>query len=177
MKKPAVRALAKKIGLPNWDKKDSQGICFVGQVKIEDFLKQEIKPKKGDIVALDGTVLGQHNGIYYFTVGQRKGLDLGGGPARYVVAKDVKKNRLIVGEKDDAELFSKEIKVGKWHWLADKYKLPLKARAKVRYRQTNQVCTVKQGKVIFSKPQRAIAAGQTVAVYKGKELIASAVIL
>lgn len=176
--KPEVRKLAKKIGLPNWDKKDSQGICFVGEVKIEDFLKRKIKPRPGLIVNVEGQVLGRHKGIYHFTIGQRKGLDLGGGPARYVIAKDIKNNRLIVGEGDDLALYSKRLKASKWHWLATKHTLPLKAQAKVRYRQNDQSCTVnRDGSVSFIKPQRAIASGQTVAIYKGQELIASGVIV
>jgi tRNA-specific 2-thiouridylase len=179
--KPQVRALAKKIKLPNYDRPDSQGICFVGEVKMADFLKAKIKPKAGNIVDTTGTVLGRHQGVYYYTIGQRKGLDLGGGPARYVIRKDIKKNLLIVGEGDAQDLYHKELTAHHWHWLGKEYKLPLKAHAKIRYRQDDQACTVRQikagvMKVTFAKPQRAIASGQIITIYKGQELLASGTI-
>lgn len=179
--KPRVRALAKKIKLPNYDRPDSQGICFVGEVKLTDFLKDKIKPKPGNIVDEQGEVLGRHQGVYYYTIGQRKGLDLGGGPARYVIRKDVKNNLLVVGEENAKGLFQKELIAQHWHWLGTASKLPLKARAKIRYRQDDQTCLVSKinsttMKVTFSKPQRAIASGQTIAIYQKTELVASGLI-
>ncbi len=179
--KPQVRALAKRIKLPNYARPDSQGICFVGEVKMADFLKAKIKPKVGNIIDINGKVLGQHQGVYYYTIGQRKGLDLGGGPARYVIRKDIKKNLLIVGEDDAAGLYQKELIAQHWHWVGKESKLPLKAQAKIRYRQDDQICTVRRVttktiKVTFMKPQRAIASGQIVAIYQGGELLASGTI-
>ena len=146
-----------------------------------DFLKTKIKPKPGNIVDTGGNILGRHQGVYYYTIGQRKGLDLGGGPARYVIRKDIKKNLLIVGEDDAAELFQKKLIAHHWHWMGKTSKLPLQAKTKIRYRQDDQSCRLQQinkttMKVVFAKPQRAIASGQIVAVYRRDELLASGTI-
>jgi tRNA-uridine 2-sulfurtransferase len=105
--KPAVRVLANKLHLTNALRRESQGICFIGEIDIKKFLQTKIKPKAGKIVDVRGKVLGMHEGVYYFTIGQRKGINIGGGPALYVVDKDVKKNLLVVGEKNELKLFSK----------------------------------------------------------------------
>lgn len=182
MRKTAVRAVAKKLGLPNYDRPDSQGICFVGEVKMLDFLKAKIKPRQGNIVDTKGKIIGKHPGVYYFTIGQRRGLDLGGGPIRYVVAKDVKKNILVVGEADDQALYRREVQVSEWHWVSKPRSFPFKAKAKLRYRQQDQSCTIAKPSgnrttIRFSRKQRAVTPGQIIAVYQGAELIASATIV
>ena len=181
LKKPKVRTIAKKAALPNAERKDSQGICFVGKVNLKDFLSQKISPKTGDILNLDGKKIGEHEGVWFYTIGQRKGIEVGGGPALYVVKKDLAKNILIVGPKESLELYSKELIVNDWHWLNNRYKFPLKAKAKIRYRQEDQKVFLQQLNdneylAKFKTAQFAVASGQTLAVYKNQELIASAII-
>ncbi|MCB9802653.1 tRNA 2-thiouridine(34) synthase MnmA [Candidatus Nomurabacteria bacterium] len=182
LKKPKVRQIATAAGLPNADRKDSQGICFVGKVNLKDFLSQKITPQKGDILNAEGEKIGEHDGVFYYTIGQRKGIDIGGGPALYVIKKDLKTNTLTVGPKESLELYTKKIKVSNLHWLGEKYKLPLKARAKIRYRQEDQKLIFKQTEqntweADFKQAQFAVAAGQTLAIYQKKELIASGIII
>src|SRR3989339_785631 len=180
--KPKVREIAKKVGLPNADRKDSQGICFVGKVNLKDFLSQKISPKIGEIHDLAGQKIGEHEGVWFYTIGQRKGIEVGGGPALYVIKKDLEKNILTVGPKESLELYSQEIELTDWHWLNQEYRFPLKAKAKIRYRQEDQKVNIvkinnQEYKAIFQVKQFAAASGQTLAVYKNKELIASAIIL
>ncbi len=181
LKKPKVRQIAKKAGLPNADRKDSQGICFVGKVNLKDFLSQKISPKIGEIHDVNGKKIGEHEGVWFYTIGQRKGIEVGGGPALYVVKKDLEKNILVVGPKESLELYNKKLIVHDWHWLNNQYKFPLKAKAKIRYRQEDQGLDIikindQEYKAIFKIKQFAPASGQTLAVYKNKELIASAII-
>ena len=182
MTKKQVRALAKKIGLPNAARPDSQGICFVGPVTMKSFLKTRIKPKPGAIVDTKGKILGQHEGVFYYTIGQRRGINLGGGPALYVIGKDMKRNQLIVGTKNQLELFTNTVKLGNIHWLAGVKKFPVSCRAKIRYRQRDEAVTIVRsgaGAAVakFVRRQRAVAPGQTFAAYQGSELIASATIV
>lgn len=179
--KMKVRGLARRLKLPNADRPDSQGICFIGEVRLEDFLKRKLKGRPGPIVTTKGQVIGQHHGIYHYTIGQRRGLNIGGGTVYYVIAKDMKKNRLVVGTDKDPKLYAKSVRVKNWHWLGQPLKLPLKAQAKIRYRQTNQACAIKksssgQFQAIFNKRQRAVAASQILVAYRGSELIGSGVI-
>lgn len=179
--KVRVRALARSLGLPNSERPDSQGLCFIGQVKMRDFLQQRIRPKRGLVVNIEGQAVGEHPGVYYFTVGQRRGINVGGGPALYVIDKDIKRNRLIVGSKNQSSLFRSKVPVSKWHWLARHRDFPFRASAKIRYRQSDQAVRLVKGKrgkiiAIFDRPQRAVSAGQTLAVYVGRELAASGVI-
>src|SRR3990167_10686725 len=113
--KPQVRELAKKFGLPNAERKDSQGICFVGKVDFVEFLKQYIPPKKGDVVDTNGKVLGQHEGAFYYTIGQRKGLGLSGGPY-FIIDKDVQKNTIVVS-KNENDLLKKEVQIKHINWF------------------------------------------------------------
>lgn len=181
--KPEVRAMAKKIGLPNATRPDSQGICFIGPVPMNEFLKTKIKQRRGNIIDTTGIIVGEHDGVQYYTIGQRRGIRLGGGPALYVIRKDVKRNRLMVGPSKDLLLYVKDVEISAWRWLADKHSLPLKAKAKIRYRQNDQSVIILKGsagghmRARFARPQRAVAPGQTLAVYKGRELVASGVIL
>jgi tRNA-uridine 2-sulfurtransferase len=179
--KPEVRTIAARIKLPNADRKDSQGVCFIGKIEMSDFLKTWIRPKRGDIVDTKGNKLGSHNGVYYYTIGQRKGIRIGGGPSLYVIDKDIKRNRLIVGTEGQLELFKKEIIVSEWHWLGRPLALPLRCNAKIRYRQDDQSVVIskfsgKKVRVRFARPQKAVSPGQTFAAYKGRELVGSGII-
>jgi tRNA-specific 2-thiouridylase len=175
--KPEVRRIAKKAKLPNADRKDSQGICFIGKVDLKIFLQQKIKAKTGVIVDVDGNKLGTHQGVWYYTIGQRKGLDIGGSGPWYVAQKDIKNNKLIVAHADDKNLSTKNVQINDLHWLAKQYKLPLKVKGQIRYRQAAQDLILYADKAKFKKPQQGVASGQLLAIYKAKELIASANIL
>ena len=187
LEKKKVRQIAKKAGLPNADRPDSQGICFIGKIKLEDFLKQRLKPKIGDIVDSQGRKIGQHQGVWYYTIGQRNGLNIGGDGPWYVAKKDIQNNRLVMAKADSAELYTKEIRISDLHWLGQAYKLPLQAKAQIRYRQELQTVTLSRHSRLdpesqrlvatFTKPQKGIASGQTLAIYKKKELIASGIII
>jgi tRNA-uridine 2-sulfurtransferase len=176
--KPEVRKLAKKFDLPNADRKDSQGICFVGKVNFMDFLKQYILPKTGNIVDKDGKVLGRHEGAFYYTIGQRKGLGLSGGPY-FVAATDVKNNTVAVS-KDEEDLFKKEVKVKDLNWFVK----PSggEVTAQIRYRQTPAPGTFeidkagKTGKLVFSKAERAVTPGQLAVIYSGEQMLAGGII-
>lgn len=177
LQKDKVRKIARQIKLPNAHRPDSQGICFIGKVDLKTWLSQKIKPKTGDIVDTNHKKIGEHQGVWYYTIGQRKGLNIGGSGPWYVVAKDLKNNKLIVGKSDSDELFTKNIQITSLHWLGQKHKLPLKAKAKIRYRQDDQSMILKDTLAKFKTPQRGVASGQVLAVYKKDELIASANII
>ncbi|OGY94619.1 MAG: tRNA 2-thiouridine(34) synthase MnmA [Candidatus Komeilibacteria bacterium RIFOXYC1_FULL_37_11] len=175
--KTQARLLAKQAKLPNADRKDSQGICFIGKIDLKTFLSQKIKPQVGDIVDTKGHKLGTHEGVWYYTIGQRKGLDIGGSGPWYVVAKDIKNNQLIVGHIDDEKLYNKSVQISELHWLGKKYQLPLKAQGQIRYRQPAQNLTLYPDKAEFKKAQQGVASGQTLAIYIKNELVASATII
>ena len=148
---------------------------------MKDFLSQKISPKIGEIHDLAGQKIGEHEGVWFYTIGQRKGIEVGGGPALYVIKKDLEENILTVGPKESLALYSEEIDLIDWHWLNKEYKFPLKAQVKIRYRQDDQKVSIfkisdQEYKAIFKVKQFAAAAGQTLVVYQGKELIASAII-
>jgi len=184
--KPEVRKLAKKFGLPNAEKKDSQGICFLGKVTLADFLGNYIPARRGKILSTSGEVLGEHNGAEFYTIGQRhigianvarrkqvRGKDP---QPLYVARKNVKTNTLIVAEGSDNEaLFRKEIRLTDMNFIASKL-LPGKTYevyARIRYRQplakANLQLTAKDGKktaqLIFAKPQKFVAEGQSAVFY------------
>jgi len=181
--KSEVRKIAKKSKLPVYDKKDSQGICFIGKVKFKNFLKNYIKARPGLVKTTAGQVIGQHDGIAWYTIGQRHGLNIGGGTPFYVVKKEIRDNTLIVvkGEKDQA-LFQKELKVKNFSWIAGKpSKLPLTCRARIRYRQPFQSCVVKRkgnGLIVkFKKSQRAATPGQFIVLYQGRQMLGGGIIV
>ncbi|MCX6785570.1 MAG: tRNA 2-thiouridine(34) synthase MnmA [Candidatus Komeilibacteria bacterium] len=177
--KPEVRKLAKKFGLATAAKPDSMGICFVGEVAMKEFLQQRIKPKTGEIITIDGKKIGEHEGVWYYTIGQRRGIGVGGGMPYYVMAKDLKHNRLIVARGDsDEALFKKEMIIGEVHWISGvQPKFPLKCRAKIRYRQAEQECIITKQKVVFKEKQRAITPGQFAVFYKGEQILGGAKII
>lgn len=172
--KSQVRELAKQSGLATKDKKDSTGICFIGERNFKEFLGQYLKPKKGEFRSLDESVVGEHIGMQFYTIGQRKGLGLGGqGEPWFVVKKDPSLNIVYVvrGEKHPA-LYAQELWANELTWIsgAFKHQLPLKCWAKSRYRQKDQVCTIESiadgvAHVTFEKPQRSLTPRQSVVFY------------
>ncbi len=220
MKKSEVRDLAKRNNLVTADKKDSQGLCFVGKVKLPDFLKQRLIPKKGYVIKIndelkfpeidisdkisehelailsdpfsfssdDGEVIGEHNGAYYFTIGQRKGLNIGGfKDPLFVIETDVSKNLVYVGMGEShPALFRKALFVNSndIHWVREDLEIyeneSLKVQFRIRYRQPLQSGTIYNFKkglyILFENPISSVTSGQFVSWYIKDELIGSGVI-
>jgi len=179
--KSEVRQMAKKWGLPVFGKKDSQEVCFVNTT-IEEFLRRRIKTKKGPIITTDGKKVGEHQGLIFYTIGQRKGLKIGGIGPFYVVDKDFKNNALIVAPANFSEaLYKKEAIAEKINWISSQEpRLPLKCQVKIRYLMPASPAVIsKKGnfyKIRFIKPQRAIAPGQSAVFYKGQEILGGGII-
>ena len=219
--KPEVREIAKEIGLVTAEKKDSQGLCFIGKVSLPTFLQQQLQPKEGEIVEIfdnffefhqkdpqfsskleelqflskkidyrktDGKVIGKHQGAHYFTIGQSKGLGIGGHKEScFIIHRDMENNLLFVGEgKNFPGLFRKALKIenAEVHWVRKDLKLQngdsMKVKARIRYRQPLENATLYQFEegfyIEFENPQSAIAEGQFAAWYLEDELIGSGVI-
>lgn len=219
--KPEVREIAKEIGLVTADKKDSQGLCFIGKVSLPTFLQQQLEPKEGEIVEIfedfsqfnqekpsfltklekleflskkisyqksDGKVIGKHPGAHYFTIGQSKGLGIGGHKEScFIISRDMENNILYVGEgKNFPGLFRKALKIenSEVHWVREDLRLKngesMKIKARIRYRQPLEEATLYQFEegffIEFENPQSAIAEGQFAAWYDGEELLGSGVI-
>ncbi|MEG1394780.1 MAG: tRNA 2-thiouridine(34) synthase MnmA [Clostridia bacterium] len=182
--KPQVRELASKFGLSTAEKKDSTGVCFIGERNFRNFLSEYIPMKRGDIVSLDGRVVGQHNGVFYYTVGQRKGLGVGGcgnGGAWFVVDKDIEKNILYVSQGDQSMLFNSHLSCDAFNFINGKpQEESFECLARIRHRQPLQKAraTLSGDGVIvdFESPQRAIAEGQYVALYVDRVCLGGGVI-
>nr|WP_262899535.1 tRNA 2-thiouridine(34) synthase MnmA [Chryseosolibacter histidini] len=214
--KPEVRAIAKKINLVTADKKDSQGLCFVGKVHLPDFLQQKLQSKKGkvievpaestafsngyaadDLVGLStpytlettlGKVVGEHNGAHYYTIGQRKGLNIGGhAKPLFVIGTDTDENVIYTGMGDDHPgLYRRGLFIpnADEHWVRPDLRLNVNEtaqyEARIRYRQKLEACTLHKKAeglyIIFDKPQKSITPGQFAAWYKDEELVGSGVI-
>jgi tRNA-specific 2-thiouridylase len=173
-----VRQLAAKFDLPTAKKEESMGICFVGEVPMRDFLKNKIKVKSGNIVDESGNVLGQHDGLAYYTIGQRNlGINSKDNKPLFVVDKNFQKNELVVGHESSSLLFKKEILVGEMNWIAAGVKLPFKCKARLRHRQELQDCTIEKNVVKFKKLQRAVTPGQFAVFYKNGLCLGGGVIL
>ncbi len=182
LEKSQVREIAKKAKLPNAMRKESQWICFVGKVDIKEFLQKKIPNSTWEVYDTSGKLLWTHKWVFYYTIGQRKGLDIWGMPEPiFVVDKDIKNNRLIVWYGKDEELFKDTLHIDDLHFLWKEYNLPQKCHAKIRYRQADQSCEIMKWKngwydILFDTPQRAIASWQIVALYDEDELWGSWVI-
>jgi tRNA-specific 2-thiouridylase len=185
--KPEVRKLAEKHNLVTHNKKDSTGICFIGERRFKDFLQQYLPAQAGDIYTLDGELLGRHQGLMYHTLGQRQGLGIGGTTNHpdapwYVVDKDLDNNILHVAQGNDhPALFKSVLNTGPVFWVSEEaVTQPLRVLAKTRYRQPDQPCqlipTANGYRVEFDKPQRAITPGQSVVFYQGELCLGGGVI-
>jgi tRNA-uridine 2-sulfurtransferase len=214
--KPEVRAIAKKAGLTTAEKKDSQGLCFIGKVHLPDFLQQRLETKKGKIIEVPATssafqngwasddlvhltqpyslsqeigeVVGEHNGAHYYTIGQRRGLNLGGfEKPLFVIGTDTKENIIYTGMGEDHPGLYRQglfIPLADEHWVREDLKMKSgelkKFMARIRYRQILEACTLHQKEnglyIIFDRPQRGVTPGQFAAWYEGEELVGSGVI-
>jgi tRNA-specific 2-thiouridylase len=187
IEKPEVRKLAEQHDLATAKKKDSTGICFIGERRFKDFLQQYLPAQPGQIESLDGEHLGQHHGLMYHTIGQRQGLGIGGLSNHseapwYVVEKNLEANVLLVAQGNDhPALFKSSLEAGEAYWIAGEAPdLPFKCMAKVRYRQPDQACTVSRSgagfRVDFETPQRAVTPGQSVVFYQNELCLGGGVI-
>lgn len=187
LEKPEVRRVAELAGLPTHAKKDSTGICFIGERRFQDFLKQYIPTKSGEICTIDGEIIGQHNGVMFYTLGQRQGLGIGGvkdSPEEpwYVVAKDVPRNRLIVAQGNQhPALFSDSLFCDAIAWVDGVGpEMPASLMCKTRYRQPDQACAIEACatgyRVSFADPQRAVTPGQWACFYDGDVCLGGGII-
>lgn len=185
--KSEVRVLARAAGLPVFDKPDSTGICFIGERPFSEFLAQWLPRTPGPIMTTDGETVGEHQGLAYYTLGQRGGLAIGGRSGRsespwFVAAKDPVRNRLFVVQGEDhALLFSSACAVGHWNWLGERPESPLGLGAKFRYRQPDQELQGIQwhegrARLKFAAPQRAVTPGQFAVLYAGSRCLGGGVI-
>lgn len=180
--KPEVRKMAEARGLYTAGKKDSQGICFVGQIGIREFLGQYVEQKAGAIVDKQtGATLGQHDGAIFYTIGQRHGLDIGGGLPYYVVGKDMEKNEVYVTTNlNDDSLWRPELVVTSAHWINE---APADGECYVRVRHRAPLVkailsTVSNGEVslVLDSPERAVAPGQSIVIYREQECIGGGIL-
>lgn len=187
--KTEVREIAKNLQLVTHAKKDSTGICFIGEKRFKTFLNEFLLAKPGNIESVNGSVLGKHDGLMFYTLGQRQGLNIGGikkglDEPWYVVDKNITTNTLIVAQgKNHPMLFANGLICGPIHWLVNKedINLPLTCHAKSRYRQEDQACIISpedNGKhyIMFSNLQRAITPGQYIVFYDKNKCLGGAVI-
>lgn len=188
--KDEVRALAKQLGLATADKKDSQGICFVGKVGIKDFLLHELgEQTPGNIVDQNGAVIGQHDGAIFYTIGQRHGLDVGGGLPYYVVGKDMAKNEVYVTTQlDDERLWHRNLQLTDVHWINAEPEQGKTYQIRSRYRAPLVSCTLAQEtspangetammSVELAEDIRAITPGQSAVLYDGDRCIGGGIVI
>lgn len=188
--KNEIKKIAKDLDLPAHKSKESQEICFIN-TNLHEFLRKRINTNKGLIITKDGKKVGEHEGLAFYTIGQRKGIGIGGIGPFYVIDKNYKKNELIVAQGDfNKALFKKEMLVKKINWInetnlpADRQGLPLKCKVKIRYLHPAMPATIneqqtmnnEQLKVFFNKKQRAITPGQSAVFYRGNEVLGGGII-
>jgi tRNA-specific 2-thiouridylase len=181
--KPQVRVMATERGLYTAAKKDSQGICFVGQIGIREFLSQYVEQQAGSIIdRRTGKVLGQHDGAIFYTIGQRHGLDVGGGLPYYVVGKDMGKNEVYVTtDLNDGSLWKPELPLGAVHWISGEAPVEGQYLARVRHRAKLIPATLtRRGEdfvLTLDEPERAVAAGQSVVLYQDDVCVGGGIVL
>ena len=184
MNKDDVREQAKKLSLPVHDKKDSTGICFIGERRFSDFLSRFLPSQPGKIKTLDGETIGEHRGACYYTIGQRQGLGIGGeGDPWYVTEKDVKRNVVyVVQGHDHPALMKSVVHAEQVNWMSGAPPiLPLNCRAKTRYRQDEQLCVVSMigpnyTRIEFDYPQWAVTPGQSIVFYQEEVCLGGGII-
>lgn len=184
MEKVEVRKIAHELGLITHDKKDSTGICFIGERRFKDFLSEYVLAQPGDMISVEGQLIGQHDGLMYYTLGQRQGLKIGGMAAAsalpwYVVAKKVQSNQLIVAQgHDHPAMLQNHLQVIDMHWISGcAPDFPYRCTAKARYRQADQACVIQEDlRVMFDQPQRAITPGQYCVFYQDEVCLGGGVI-
>ena len=180
--KTEIRKLAQKYDLPTMARRDSQGICFLGQIKFNEFIKHHLGEIEGDIIEIDnGKVLGKHPGYYYYTIGQRSGLRLGGGPW-FVVKKEVKNNIVYVSKENKIELECNQFNVGKLNWIIGKKPSKKDLKVKIRHGAHLYDCTIdwidqETLKIKLEKSDKGIAPGQFAVFYDGDFCLGGGVIL
>ncbi|MDP1836479.1 MAG: tRNA 2-thiouridine(34) synthase MnmA [Chlamydiales bacterium] len=183
LEKSEVRRIATEHGLSTAGKKDSTGICFIGKRNFKQFINQYVAYSPGDFETLEGKVVGRHDGVAYYTIGQRKGLGIGGaGDAWFVVKKDVARNVIVLAQgSDHPALYHSGLLADEVSWVGDAPSMPLKCTAKVRYRQPDVPCTVESAgdgilKVVFDQPVKAITPKQSIVLYSGDICLGGAII-
>jgi tRNA-specific 2-thiouridylase len=187
--KSEVREIARKAGFLNHKKKDSTGICFIGERKFSDFLSRYLAPNPGPIETPEGVHIGEHQGLMYYTLGQRKGLGIGGKPGAseapwFVVRKDIRRNRLLVAQEHDHPLLlSGGLEAGQLHWVSGQppQAIPFSCSARIRHRQPLQACTITHldhglCQVHFTQKQRAITPGQSIVFYHDNDCLGGGII-
>ncbi|MCU7796759.1 MAG: tRNA 2-thiouridine(34) synthase MnmA [Candidatus Thiodiazotropha sp. (ex Semelilucina semeliformis)] len=188
LEKNQVRDIAAQAGFPNHKKKDSTGICFIGERKFRDFLQRYLPAQPGDIEDPAGEVIGKHQGLMYYTLGQRQGLGIGGRQDAdetpwYVVGKDLERNRLIAAQGHNHPMLMRNaLEASQLHWVAGQAPaMPLRCSARIRHRQPLQACEIRQAsddqlKVVFQQPQRAVTPGQSIVIYQNQECLGGGII-
>ncbi len=185
--KPEVRHIAEQHHFVNAKKKDSTGICFIGERKFKEFLSQYLPAQPGEMRTPEGELIGTHDGLMYYTLGQRQGLKIGGrkassGEPWFVVGKDLKQNILLIAQGEHPMLYSDTLEANQLHWTTGiAPQTPLRCAAKTRYRQPEQNCTLSwvadgECQVIFDEPQRSVTPGQSVVFYQGDECLGGGII-
>lgn len=184
--KPEVRAIAQRLNIPVATKKDSTGICFIGERNFRQFLSKYIPMKDGDIVTQDGKVVGRHHGVYFYTLGQRRGLGIGGsadgnGERWFVLGKDVENNRLIVSQGEDGVLFKDGLVTEGFNFINSPANTEFECEARIKHRQPLQRARAKildggDVQLVFYEKQRAVAEGQYAVIYVGDECLGGGVI-
>jgi tRNA-specific 2-thiouridylase len=180
-KKTEVKKLAKKSKLPIFGDEESQDICFLSGTDINSFLKKYIKPKIGNIVDESGKIIAEHKGLPFYTIGQRKGIEIGGTGPYFVIEKNSRKNELIVSN-DPKKLLVKKFEVNRVSWVNDGIRLPLHARIQVRYHASKISAKISSGKakklvVEAENPLRAVTSGQSAVFYKNSEVLGGGIIV
>ena len=185
--KPAVRALAKKFGLATAEKKDSQGICFVGEIGIKEFLLAELGPQPhGAIIDQNSQIIGEHDGALFYTIGQRHGLEVGGGLPYYVVGKNMSKNEVhVTTDLADKRLWNGELHLTDVHWISGTDKQPRVANYQVRTRYRAPLIRITKSKertngdleLTINEEVRAITPGQSAVIYDGEHVLGGGIIV